>query len=40
MDRVENLEASKALPLIEVKALEKPPNMNRTPKISLTLGMY
>jgi hypothetical protein len=40
MDRVENYEFLKAPLLMEVKAPRKPPNTNRTPKISLTLGRY
>jgi hypothetical protein len=40
MGRVEKPEILKAPPLKEVKALEKPPDMNRTPEISLMLGRY
>jgi hypothetical protein len=40
MGKVENPEASKAVPLIEVKALAKPLDTNRTTKISLMLGRY
>ena len=40
MGRVTKPEILKALPLIEVKVLERPPFMNRSPKISLTLRRY
>jgi hypothetical protein len=40
MGRVTNPEILKALPLMEVKVLARPPNMNRTPEISLTLRRY
>jgi hypothetical protein len=40
MGRVENLETLKALPLIEVWALARSPNTNKSTEISLTLGKY
>ena len=40
MGRVAKLEVSKSPPLKEVKVLVKPPNMNRTLEIYLTLGRY
>jgi hypothetical protein len=40
MGRVENIEILKTPPLKDVKELAKPPNMNRTPEISLMLGRY
>jgi hypothetical protein len=40
MDRLENTETLKAPPLMEVKALTRSPDMNRSPEISLILGRY
>jgi hypothetical protein len=40
MGRIENLKASKAPPLTEVKGQSKPLDMNITPEISLMLGRY
>jgi hypothetical protein len=40
MGRIENPETLKAPPLIEVWALERSPNMNKSIEISLMLGEY
>jgi hypothetical protein len=40
MGRVEKPETLKALPLMEVWALARSPNMNKSTEISLTLGEY
>jgi hypothetical protein len=40
MGRVKKPEIFKALPLMEVNVLSRPPNMNRTTKISLMLKRY
>jgi hypothetical protein len=40
MGRVSNLENFKVPPLIEVKALARSPDMNRSPEISQTLRRY
>jgi hypothetical protein len=40
MGRVENPETLKAPPLIEVWALARSPNTNKSIEISLTLGEY
>jgi hypothetical protein len=40
MGRVAKPETLKAPPLMEVKALTRSPDMNRSPEISLTLGRY
>jgi hypothetical protein len=40
MGRVENPKILKTPPLKEVKALARPPNMNRTPEIYLMLRRY
>jgi hypothetical protein len=40
MGRVENIEILKVLPLMEVKALGRSTDMNRSPEKSLMLGSY